>query len=103
MRSINLNNRSRSDNGVRNRAMAHESLQRPCIDSTGRQGVASGVPQHVSMDREWQLSGHAKPLYQLLCAIDGQRSLSLGQEHEVAWGCSRRSARNSRSSSPCKP
>jgi hypothetical protein len=39
--------------------MPHEGLQRPCIDSTGRQGVASCMPQHVSMDREWQLSGLA--------------------------------------------
>jgi hypothetical protein len=59
------------DNGVRNRAMAHECLQRSCIDSTSRQGVASSVPQHVSVDREWQLGDLAKPLYQLLRAVDG--------------------------------
>ena len=35
--------------GVRYRAVAHERLQRP-IDSTSRQGVASSMPQHVSMD-----------------------------------------------------
>ena len=38
------------DDGVRYRAVAHERLQRPCIDSTSRQGVASSMPQHVSMD-----------------------------------------------------
>jgi len=59
------------DDRVRDRAMAHECLQRPCIDSSGRQGVASGVAQHVSMDREWQLSGLAKPFYELLSAVDG--------------------------------
>jgi hypothetical protein len=51
--------------------MAHECLQRSCIDSSGRQGVASSMSQHVSMDREWQLGGHAKPFYELLGAADG--------------------------------
>jgi len=50
--------------------MANEGLQRPCIDSAGCQGVASSMPQHVSMDREWQLSGLAKPFYELLSAIN---------------------------------
>ena len=50
--------------------MAHERLQRSCIDSTGRQGVASGMSQHVGMDREWQLSGLAKPFYELLGAVE---------------------------------
>src|SRR5215831_14615323 len=58
------------DNGVGDRAMAHEGLQGPRIDSTSRQGVASRMPEHVGMDREWQLSGHAKPFNQLLRAID---------------------------------
>ena len=31
------------NDGVRYRAMAHECLQRPCIDSTSRQGVASSM------------------------------------------------------------
>ena len=51
--------------------MAHEDLQCTCIDSTARQGVAGSMPQHVGMDREWQLSGLAKPFYELLCAVDG--------------------------------
>ena len=63
--------------------MAHEGLQGPRIDSPSRQGVASRMPEHVGMDREWQLSGHAKPFNQLLRAIDRQRCLALGQEHEV--------------------
>ena len=50
--------------------MAHEGLQCPRIDSTSRQGVASGMSQHVSVDREWQLSGLAKPFYELLSTID---------------------------------
>ena len=58
--------------------MANKSLQRPRIDSTARQGVASSMPQHVSMDREWQLSSLAKPLYELLRAIHGKRGLPLG-------------------------
>ena len=49
------------DNRVRDRTMAHECLQRPGIDSSTGQGVPSSVAQHVSVDREWQLSGHAKP------------------------------------------
>jgi hypothetical protein len=32
------------NDGVRDRAMPHEGLQRPCIDSTSRQGVAGGMP-----------------------------------------------------------
>jgi len=51
--------------------MTHECLQRPCIDSTSRQGVASRMAQYVSMNWEWQLSGHAKPFYELLGAVDG--------------------------------
>jgi len=64
--------------------MAHEGLQRSCIDSTGRQGVARSMSQHVSMDREWQLSGPATPFNQLLGAVDRKRCLALGQEHEVS-------------------
>jgi hypothetical protein len=30
--------------------MAHEGLQRSCIDSLGRRGVASRMPQHVRID-----------------------------------------------------
>jgi hypothetical protein len=40
--------------------MPHERLQRPRIDSAGRQGVTGGrMPKHASMDRERQLSGQA--------------------------------------------
>jgi hypothetical protein len=28
--------------------MPHESLERPCVDATARQGVAGGMPQHVA-------------------------------------------------------
>ena len=49
------------DNRVRDRAMAHESLKRACIDSPASQSVSGSMAQHVSMDREWQLSGHTKP------------------------------------------
>ena len=49
------------DNRVRDRAMAHEGLKRACVDSSTSQGVPSRVAQHVSVDREWQLSSHAKP------------------------------------------
>ena len=31
--------------------------------------------QHVGMDREWQLSGHAQPFNQLLGAVDGKGRL----------------------------
>jgi hypothetical protein len=41
----------------------------PGIDAAARQCVASRVAQHVSMDRERQLSGHAKPLYELLGTV----------------------------------
>jgi predicted DNA-binding transcriptional regulator AlpA len=53
------------DSRVRDRTMAHKGLQRPCIDSTVRQGVASRVPQPVS------ISGRAKPFHELLGAADG--------------------------------
>ena len=49
--------------------MAHECLKSPCIDSTSRQGVSRSVAQHVSMDLEWQLSGHAEPFYELLGTV----------------------------------
>ena len=64
--------------------MAHECVKSPCIDSTGRQGVTSRMPQHVSMDRERQLSGLAKPFYKLLSPVDGKRCFPLGQEHEIS-------------------
>src|SRR4029450_1835235 len=44
---------------IRDRAMAHEGLQGPCIDSPCRQGVAGSMAQHVSMYSEWQLSSLA--------------------------------------------
>ena len=68
---------------IRNRAMAHECLERPRIDSAGRHGVASSMPQHVGVDREWQLGSLAKPFYELLRTIHGWRGLPLGQEYEV--------------------
>jgi len=71
-------------NGIRDRAVTHEGLQRSCLNPSARQGVTSGMAQHVRMDREGQLSGHAKPFNQLLGAVDGQGSLALGQEHEVS-------------------
>jgi hypothetical protein len=40
----------------------------------------------VGVDREWQLSGLAKPFYELLSAVYGKRSFPLGQEHEVCVG-----------------
>jgi hypothetical protein len=74
--------------------MAHEGLERPRVDASGGQSIASSVPQHVSVDREWQLpSSHAKPLYELLDLIDRSE-----RNTKSACGCSRRSARNSRSS-----
>ena len=66
--------------------MAHEGLKRACIDSSTGQGVPSSVAQHVSVDREWQLSGHAKPFNQLLGTVDRKRRLTLGQKHEVGVG-----------------
>ena len=48
----------RVNDGVGDRAVAHKVLKRSCIDATGGKSVASSVPQHVSMDRERQLSGH---------------------------------------------
>ena len=64
--------------------MAHKGLQRPCIDPTAGQGIASRMTQHVSVDREWQLSSHAKPFNKLLGAVDRQGGLALGQEYEVS-------------------
>ena len=60
----------RVNDGVGDRAVAHKVLKRSCIDATGGKSVASSVPQHVSMDREWQLGGHPKPFYELLGTID---------------------------------
>jgi hypothetical protein len=64
--------------------MAHEGLQRPGIDSTGRQGVTSSMPQHVGMYPEGQFGGLAKPFYELLGAVDRKGRLALGQEHKIS-------------------
>jgi hypothetical protein len=53
--------------------MAREGLKRPAIDSTGRQGLAINMPQHVRKDREWQLSGFAKPFYELVGGVEVQK------------------------------
>jgi hypothetical protein len=58
------------NHGVGNRLVPHEGLQRPGIDAASRKRIAGRVPQHVSMDREWQPGGLAKPLNELLGAID---------------------------------
>jgi hypothetical protein len=63
--------------------MPHECLQRPGIDSTSRQGVAGSVAQHVRVDWERQPSGRAKPVYELLGAVDGKGRLTLRHEHEI--------------------
>jgi len=71
--------------------MTHKSLQRSCIDFTSRQGVASSMPQHVRMDREWQLSGLAKPFYELLRAVttDHARWLAVTADHarQLRFAC----------------
>jgi hypothetical protein len=53
------------DDGIRDRAMAHEGLQCPGIDSPGGQGVARSMAQHVGMNREGYLGLNASPLDQL--------------------------------------
>ena len=40
------------DNRVCDRTMAHEGLQRSCVDSATGQGIPRSMAQHVSMDRE---------------------------------------------------
>jgi hypothetical protein len=57
--------------------MAHECLKRTCIDPAASQGIPGSVAQHVSVDREWQISGHAEPFNQLLGAVDGKGRLAL--------------------------
>ena len=64
--------------------MTHEGLQRACIDPATSQGIPSSVAQHVSVDREWQLSGHAKPFNQLLGTIDGRGALRSDRNTESA-------------------
>jgi hypothetical protein len=76
----------RVNNRVRNRAMAHERLKRPGVDSACRQGVASSVTQHVGVDPEGQSSSLAKPFNQLLGAVDRKCRLAFRQEHEVCMG-----------------
>jgi hypothetical protein len=51
-----------------------------------RSVTGGSVAQHVSVDRERQLSGLAKPFYELLCTIHRQRRLTLGQKHKVRMG-----------------
>ena len=61
--------------------MAHERLQRPGIDPACRKSVSGSVAQHVGVDWEQQLSGYAKPLYELLGAVDrrlGNRTRDAG-------------------------
>ena len=48
-----------------------------------RSVTGGSIPQHVSMDRERQPSGHAKPFNQLLGTFDGKWCLALRQEHKV--------------------
>jgi hypothetical protein len=47
------------NNCIRDRAVPHEGLKRPCIDTSTSQGVACRMPQHVRVDRERQVSSHA--------------------------------------------
>ena len=64
----------RVDHGVRNRAMAHECLQHPRIDSTGRQGVASS---RASAEPQFAAK---TPLHQLIAC---GHSVSLRSERMV--------------------
>ena len=42
-----------------------------------RSVTGGSIPQHVSMDRESQLSGHAEPFYELLGTVDGKARFPL--------------------------
>ena len=84
------------NNGVRDRAMAHESLQRPRIDSPGRQHIAGSMARHVSMNREWKLPRPGQAVQSasvrrrwtaVPCVRIGRRSLREGARagvHEAA-------------------
>ena len=53
-------------------------LDRTCIVPIVGQFITCSMTQHVSMDREWQLSSHAKPFYQLLGAVNRRASAIVG-------------------------
>ena len=61
----------RVDRRVADGAMTHEDLQRPRVHAAPCQGIASGLAQHMGMDGKFEASRLAKPLDELLCAIDG--------------------------------
>jgi hypothetical protein len=71
--------------------MAHEGLERPCIDSTSRQGVAGSMAEHVSVDREWQLSGHDQKLtFQRVGLFTSRRFIEFAKGRGVKAICSKR-------------
>jgi hypothetical protein len=51
--------------------MTHEDLQRPRVHAASCQGIARGVAKRVGVDGEFEASRFAKPLDELLCAVDG--------------------------------
>lgn len=61
----------RVDRRVADGAMTHEDLQRPRVHAAPCQGIASRVAKHMGMDGEFEASRLAKPLDELLCAVDG--------------------------------
>ena len=61
----------RVDRGIADGAMTHEDLQRPRVHAAPCQGIASGVAKHMRVDGKFEASSLAKPLDELLSAIDG--------------------------------
>jgi hypothetical protein len=61
----------RVDRRVADGAMTHEDLQRPRVHAAPCQGIASKVAKYMGMDGKFEASRLAKPLDELLCAIDG--------------------------------
>src|SRR5262249_58530716 len=60
----------RVDDRIGDRPVSHEGLQGSGINTAPRKGIPGRVPQHVGMDREWQPGSLAKPLNELLGAVD---------------------------------
>ena len=66
--------------------MTQPMLNSPCIVTGVRQCVAAAVPQHVCMHREVGAGTLADSLDKPIDGVRGERSATLGREHESRVG-----------------
>ena len=66
--------------------MAEPILQGPRVLPRIRQGIATGVPEHVAVNREGEAGALTDAFYKPIDRVRGEWSAALGRKYEAAVG-----------------